>query len=196
MPLYSEVRDEIQTIQRAARAEDAELAQLRNEIAAAEAKLKETTAVIAPDLAQDPLNFENLRSRLNRSAEEQRLSALARIRRNLDAARNEWQTFATPTAADQRQSLERQAATTRQEAERWCASSGQELEHLINQIASIFPDLPSSTGTDPEFARTTALRSVEKEHARCKALLTQDEADTKRLEELKLWPMRPGTGST
>jgi DNA repair protein SbcC/Rad50 len=28
------------------------------------------------------------------------------------------------------------------------------------------------------------LRSVEKEHARCNALLTQDEADTKRLEEL------------
>jgi DNA repair protein SbcC/Rad50 len=196
VPAYYEIRDEIQDIQRATRAEDAELARLRSEIAAAEAQLLETTVVIAPDLAQAPLNLEALRSRLNRSAEEQRLSALARTRRNLDAARNEWQTLATPTAADQRQLLERQAATARQDADRWRASSGEELETLINQIASFFPDLPSSTGTDPEFARTTALRTVEKEQARCIALLTQDEADTKLIGELDQQLARAQSRST
>jgi exonuclease SbcC len=184
VPLYAEVRDEIQTIQGNARAQDAEIAQLRNEIAAAEAKLKETIAIIASDLAHEPLNLEALRSGLNRSAEEQRLSALAQIRRNLDAAHNEWRTLATSTAADRRQSLEQQATRTRGEVDRWRASRGQELERLIDQVASIFPDLPSSTGTDPEFARATALRSVEKEHARCDALLTQDDADAKCLLEL------------
>jgi exonuclease SbcC len=58
------------------------------------------------------------------------------------------------------------------------------LETLVDQLANLFPDLPSPTATDPEFARQTALRAVEKEYARCTALLTQDEANMKRLAEL------------
>lgn len=112
------------------------------------------------------------------------MSELARIRRNLAAAANEWQTLAVPVAADQRQQLERRVASTQRNVQRWRASSGQQLESLIQQLAGLFPDLPSMAGTEPEFTRTTALRSVEKEHLRCTTVLAQDAADIKRLEEL------------
>jgi exonuclease SbcC len=184
VPQYAEIRAEIQDQEQAIRADDAELSELRNQIATAENTLKQTLTIVDANLSQNPINLELVRNQLNRNAEEERLSALARIRRNLEAARNEWHAIAAPAAVDQRQLLESQSASALEDAERWRSSSGRELETLVEQLAGFFPDLPSPTATDPEFARVAAQRSVEKEYARLVALLTQDEADTKRLNEL------------
>ena len=64
------------------------------------------------------------------------------------------------------------------------AEDGPPITQRTSGLADLFPELPSSVSTDPEFARATALRSVEKEFTRCASLLTQDEADIKRLSEL------------
>lgn len=184
VPQYAEIRSEIQAQEHAIRADDAELHELRNQIVISEKTLGQTLAITDASLAQNPLDVELVRRRLNQNIEEERLSALARIRRNLDAAQNEWLVITTSTAVEQRQLVESQAASALQAAEGWRTSTGRELETIIDQLAGLFPDLPSPTATDPEFARTTALRSIEKEYARIIALLTQDEIDTKRISEL------------
>ena len=40
---------------------------------------------------------------------------------------------------------------------------------------------PNSSATQPEFARSTALRAVEKELARCTTLIAQDEIEFKTI---------------
>jgi exonuclease SbcC len=184
LPQYAEVRAEIQDQERAIRAHNAQLKELSSQIAFAEDTLKQTLSALLLNLNHDSSNIDLLRQQLNRSAEERRLSELARIQRRLEAARDEWQSIAISTAAEQRQRLEIQAAATREHAERWKASSGRELEAVVDELANLFPDLPSPAATDPEFARTTGLRAVVKEYERVVALFAQDEADTHRLGEL------------
>jgi exonuclease SbcC len=184
VPEYAEVREQIQALERRIRADDAELTELNTQISTAELALQDTLSALNPGVAQQLLNFDLLRNELNNSGDEGRLSALARIRRNIEAARSEWRSIATPTEANQRQQLESAAAEARQDAEAWRNSDGRELETIVGRLFDLFPELPSSISTDPEFARATALRSVEKELTRCASLLVQDEADQKRLNEL------------
>jgi exonuclease SbcC len=184
VPEYAEVRENIQALERSIRADEAEVAELNSQISAAEVTLQSTLSVLNPTLARQPLDFALLRNELNNSAEEVRLSDLARARRNIEAARSEWQSIATPTDVNQRQQAENAAAEAQQNAEAWRNNDGRELETVVSQLADLFPELPSSISTDPEFARATALRSVEKELNRCASLLAQDEADKRRLGEL------------
>jgi len=166
VPEYAEVREKIQALERSIRADDAELAELNTQISTAEVVLQGTLSALNPRVTQQLLNFDLLRNELNNSADEERLSALARIRRNIEAARSEWRSIATPTEANQRQQLESEAAEAGQNAEAWRNSEGRELETVVSTLGDLFPELPSSVSTDPEFARATALRSVEKELAR------------------------------
>jgi DNA repair protein SbcC/Rad50 len=184
VPQYQELRDEIGNLESTLQGEDAELTELRKQIEESEQQLRETLSVVDANLVQEPIDLQALSRRLDRNAEEERLAALARVRRNVDAAHREWKAISVPTAAEQRRTLERDAELARVKADEWRASSGRDLEILVDQVSNLFPDLPSPMETDPEFARTTALRSVTKELVRCTTLLIQDEADTKQLAQL------------
>ena len=135
VPEYAEVRERIHALERSIRSDDAELAELNTQIGTAEVTLLSTLSVLNPVLAQQPLNFTLLHRELNDSAEEGRLSALARIRRNIEAARNEWRSIATPIEANPRQQLESAAAEARQNADAWRNNDGRELETIISQLS-------------------------------------------------------------
>ena len=184
VPEYAEIRERILSLERSSRVDEAEQGELNSQINAAEAALEGTLLLLNPELVQRPLNLPLVRNELSNSLEERRLSALANIRRNVEAARSEWRSIATPTEVARRQQLESAAAEAQRDVDVWRSNEGRELETLVSRLTDIFPELPSSLSTDPEFARETALRSVEKELSRCVSLLTQDVADSKRISEL------------
>ena len=62
--------------------------------------------------------------------------------------------------------------------------NGAALENLIDQLRNTFANLPSSSGTDPEFARSAAASSVASELNRCINQLDRQDADANRLAEL------------
>jgi exonuclease SbcC len=99
-------------------------------------------------------------------------------------AQEEWNLLSSSVGAEERRRLEDEARTTRAQLDQWRRGPGRKLEDLLAELAALFPDLPSSSATNPELARGAAARAVAKELDRCAALLSQDVTDTNRLTAL------------
>jgi exonuclease SbcC len=185
VPLLHETRDDIQRLHSEIEAQRTELAQLAQDIRAHEDQLKETLKPLGDGLAEQVAIPTSLAAALQSNPEDHALLELARIRRDLTAAREEWQVLSSAGEAAKRTAIEDEARNERALVDQWRAGSGRRLDYLLEELGSLFPDLALPAATNPELARTTAARAVAKELDRITAVLAQDSADTNRVTELE-----------
>jgi exonuclease SbcC len=156
---------------------EAERAPFQQRITAALQRLQSNTAV-------SMLQPTEIDAVLNDDREERRLTELATLRHSLTALQAQWASLATAPGASAQAAAEADQKDTAAELARWREGDGAALEILIGELRSTFADPPSSSGTDPEFARSAAASSVAAELNRCIDQLDRLDADAKRLAEL------------
>jgi exonuclease SbcC len=158
-------------------ASEAERAPLQQRLTAALQLLRSSTTVSTPLPAE-------IDATLNDNQEERRLTELAALRHSLSAMQAQWASLATAPGAAAQASAEADDTDAAAELARWHEVDGAALEILINELRNTFANLPSASGTDPEFARSTAASSVAAELKRCVDQLDRQDSDAKRIAEL------------
>ncbi|MCV3205569.1 AAA family ATPase [Mesorhizobium sp. YC-39] len=143
-------------------------------LAAAEQKLRTLLDGLAPP--GTPLDATSLAPHLEKLQEqvEERLTELARRRRDLNAAASQL-ADAVGDETNQRQVVEAAASNARQALESWTSGPGKQLRDLFDVIRLRFAQLPVSTG-DSEATSDLATTLVTTELERLRELLEDDEA--------------------
>lgn len=124
---------------------------------------------------------DRLISTLESDQEERELVSFASARRELTSLRSGWAAVSASPEAEQRVVAEDEERTARVAVANWRDSAGQRLELVIEDLRSIFPNLPSLASTDPQTAIATATERVVSELRRCNDLLAQDDLATTQL---------------
>ena len=139
-------------------------------------------STLAPDQAIAP---DKLRPDLERRAREheEKLTGLARIRRDLNAAATQVAAAMSTDAGSARSEAERASVAARETLARWQAESGVRLEALLADVQQAFPEIPASS-SDPSAAHSAAKRVVEAARARLRRTVDADDATTKTLGEV------------
>lgn len=185
VPRYAEVRGDMQATENQIKAQEVELLTASRELQAGETALASKLDVLEVSLKNLLSNIGELAKQLRIDPEQSRLAQLARFRRDLFAAREEWRLLTVGATAIQRSAAEASANQTRERLDAWRAGAGQKLNSLVAEVTVFFPDLPSPTATNPQLARDAAERAVIKELERCTALLDRDAADANRIAVLE-----------
>lgn len=183
-PQYFEIRDEIRERSKQIAALQTLSLQLSSSLYEVETRLKGKLASLEANLDHLVANLDQLLPRIRLNTDDQKLLDLARTRRDIVATREEWQAISATIGAEMRAQREEEARVARAFVEQWRAGPGRKLEILVTELSGYFSDLPSSTATNPEFARNAAARSVTKELQRCDSLLKQDAIDAKHIADL------------
>lgn len=124
---------------------------------------------------------ERLVSILEGDQEERDLVSFASARRELASLRSGWSSVSASPEAGQRAVVEDEERMARGALTNWRDAAGQRLEVVIEDLRSIFPNLPSLASTDPQTAVATAIDRVASELKRCSDLLAQDDLATTQL---------------
>lgn len=141
---YGEIRDQI-------REDEAELQRLRGEMAQEEAALRTETEALRIQLAAiDPLLVDlepaEAERRLGLVSEDADLTALVRLRRELEVSQASWQSATSQNAApDNRNDIEAANQADRSALEKWILEYGETLEALLGRAASFFSDISLSS---------------------------------------------------
>ena len=186
---YDQIQSEISTARLA-------LAEVRTqEKQLFDSLVKSATDFIGSQTPFPAQDIEKLRSQLTED-QSQELSQLTRTRRELVAMREEWDSLPIKDI-EARRAIEEERDLAERAASTWKMKVGQTLELLIENLRTEFPNLPSSVVNDPEFARTSVLKTVTEEVGRCSRELEQDDKGTKRIVELnrQVAEARARTGS-
>jgi exonuclease SbcC len=131
------------------------------------------------------VSLEDMRAQFSVNPEERELTTLAKSRRELTVLRSEWELVSIGVDSAERLTTEEMELTANAAVTEWRRTSGHALERLIEGLRGKFSDLPSATGTDPEFARVSALDAVSRELARCSRQLERNDADSATIARLK-----------
>ena len=180
VPEFHELRADVEALEKEIVKLTSEAAQLQASLRDAEENLRNRLEQILKPLI-DVSNLPTIISELRKSSEEDRLSALARLRRDIDAALSEWQSIAANPITEDREKSEQDTHSAQAQLIEWQTGPGATLSNLVAEVAMMFPDLQIPSATNPERARTAALRAAEKELARCVNLLGEDERSTARI---------------
>ncbi|WP_294308618.1 AAA family ATPase [uncultured Sphingomonas sp.] len=141
---YGEMRDQITK-------DETELQRLRGEMAQERAALQTGTEALRLQLAAiDPLlvNLEPAEAerRLGLVSEDADLTALVRLRRELEVSLASWQAATSQNAApDDRNDLEAANQADRSALDKWLFEHGQTLEALLGRAAGFFSDISLSS---------------------------------------------------
>lgn len=187
VPEYREAEEALKRLTSDLSATEASAETARREMADVRARLRALISGLSlsvPALLDDA-NTSELESYLAVDHEERRLVEVARHDRALTALRADWEPLTTGRTAEARVALEAEDRVAVAAAEAWRAAFLHRLETVIENLRSVFPDLPSPSSTDPEFACKAVLERVGAERVRCNALLQKDDATALRLAELE-----------
>jgi len=141
---YGEIRDQIPE-------DEAELLRLRGEMAQEKAALRTRTEALRLQLAAiDPLLVDleptEAGRRLGLVSEDGALTALIRLRRELEVSQASWQWATSQNAApDNRNDIEAANQTHRDALDKWIFEHGQTLEPLLGRAADFFSDISLSS---------------------------------------------------
>ena len=141
-----------------------------------------------------PIEVEPLRATLQRlvTEDEARLTALARMRRNLVGAQDQVREALASEAAGERAQTEQASITSRQALEDWRRTSGRELEAIISAVQARFPDVPP-IASDPGASHAAATATVRAARDRTQNAINNDDAVAKSLSEVQV-ALRQGQG--
>jgi exonuclease SbcC len=157
----------------------------RSERDDAETRLRELAGAALDE--SEAISPEKLLRALQRcvAEHEERLGRLARIRRDLNAARAQVAAAADADAGGVRARAEATSAVARQALETWQAGPGNQLAALLFAIQTIFPDIPAAT-SDPAAAHDAATKLVEAARDRIRIVAEADEAASKFVAESEI----------
>lgn len=182
-PLYWDVRDRIPKIEtentRLLKEQsllDAEIRQLKQNV---QMKL---VSMGLPELTE-PISSRSL-SLLQSNTNESELQQLARMRRDITAVLDQWQSVQSQVTPQEREAVEISLRTANEAMEGWRSTTGKKLELLFSEMATLFSELPSPSSTRPGHARAVAIQAVSAELKRCASVLARDSEDTTQLASL------------
>lgn len=172
---YGEIRDQIPE-------DEAELQRLRGEMAQDEVALRTGTEALRLQLAAiDPLLVDlepaEAEKRLGLVSEYADLTALVRLRRELEVSQASWQSATSQNAApDNRNDIEAANQADRGALDKWIFEHGQTLEALLGRAAGFFSDISlSSESGYVERAKVLTAR-IANDRERVERVLTAHEA--------------------
>lgn len=177
---YGEIRDQITE-------DEAELERLRGELAQEEAALRTGTEALRIQLAAiDPLLVDlepaEAERRLGLVSEDADLTALVRLRRELEVSQASWQSATSQNAApDNRNDIEAANQADRSALDKWIFEHGQTLEALLGRAAKFFSDISlSSESGYVERAKVLTARIVHDRERVERVLAAHEDALLKR----------------
>ncbi len=182
-PLFWAERADAPGLDEAVEASAARVGTAERERDQIEARLRDLSgSTLTADHAVVP---DRLRPDLERCVQEheEKLSRLARIRRDLNAATSQVAAAAKTEAGSARADAEKTSSGAREALARWRAGSGARLEQLLTAIQKAFPEVPASS-SDPSAAHAAAKQAVEGARARLRGTVDADSAATNTLSEI------------
>ena len=185
VPAYSDVERRISEIERTLTRIAGGLKDIDNAFSAQLADLQTELVPLGASVASSNPDFGALLKELEGKDSQEQLMNVARVRRDLLAAKERLQTIQANSSIDERTRLEEGDRFARRQLEDWRQGQGKLLHKTITSLHSTFPNLPSPETADPEVARTAALQTVEAEIRRYSDLIKSQEQVTARLEELR-----------
>lgn len=147
-------------------------------------KIQTALSALLPNDPLDGFDLENLANRLGNAGTEAVAVQATRRLNDLRSLTSAWSKLPSDSGAEERVQVEADEQSARESANEWRATTGAELEELIGSLRVHFPDLPSSSSTDPTTAAAEAERRIANELTRIETLLGNDEAAKKKESEL------------
>jgi DNA repair protein SbcC/Rad50 len=179
---YWDVREKIDSIESLVAEKKADLGRLEAEIQVHIDRLSSNLTKLGLQLPS-PVTSEALAPMLEAETEEPELQRIARIRRNISAAREEWLTLRDRVGGNDREKLQTEAAKHQEALDAWRASEGRALEELFAALAEHFPDLPAPYSA-PDQARASAVVVLDRELQRCVSVIERDAENSNILAAL------------
>jgi DNA repair protein SbcC/Rad50 len=140
VPEFHELRADVEALEKEIVRLTSEAAQLQKSLRDAEDNLrKRLEQLLKPPI--DASNLPAIISELRKSPEEDRLSAIARLRRDIDAALSEWQSIAANPITEDREKSEQHTHSAQAQLNEWQTGPGATLSDLVAEVATMFPDL-------------------------------------------------------
>jgi exonuclease SbcC len=186
VPAYSEVERGISDAERRLTQIAGGLKDINNAIAANLEELRVAAVPLGLLIASTFSNYGDVLKDLEAKSSKNQLMTIARIRRDLLAAKERLATIEANSGLDQRTRLEENDRLARRQLEEWRQGSGMLLNETIGTLLPKFPGLPSADSADPELARSAALRAIEGEIRRYSDLIAKQEQAAKRLEDIRV----------
>jgi exonuclease SbcC len=183
VPAYSDVERRISDIQRRLIGIAGGLKDIDNSVAALFRELQVSLTPLGLSGSPATSEYGVLLKSLEAKSSKNQLMSVARIRRDLMAAKESLMTIEVNRDTSQRTQLEEHDLSARRQLEDWRQGQGRVLKETIASLLPAFPSLPSPDSADPEVARSAALRVIEAEIRRYSDLLGSQEQISKRLEE-------------
>jgi exonuclease SbcC len=183
VPAYAEVERKIKDLDARAVKGTATLTEIDAEIATRSAKLNAAVVPLGLTVHAAVQGYAELLKALEAKASSTRLMAVARMRRDLLAAKETLNTLEAQDSVVQRTQLEESDLSAGRQLEEWRKGPGSILNEIIESLQGTFPSLPSPRFVDPEVARSPALKLVEAEIKRHTELISKQEAIGKKLAE-------------
>lgn len=165
---------------------------IRDEAARTEAKLRELAGPLTAD--GDSIEVTAVRPALAElvNTSEKRLTALARIRRDISGASEQVREAMVSDADGERIHTEQASVAAREALTLWQSGAGRDLEALIGAVRETFPDVPP-VSPDPAASHLVALQAVKATRDRSQALAAADDATAQQLSEMQV-AIRQGQG--
>jgi exonuclease SbcC len=183
VPAYSEIERKISDMERRLTRIAGGLKDVDNAIASQLSELQISLVPLGssgiPAISESGVLLKALEAKSSKN----QLMNVARIRRDLLAAKERLVTMEANRDVSQRTLLEERELSARRQLEDWRQGRGKILKDTIADLLPSFPSLPSPDSADPEVARSAALRAVEAEIRRYSDLITHQEQVAKKLEE-------------
>ena len=180
--MYWEVRDRLPIVQQ-------ELGRLARESSSTEG-LANDLFTIAQDLfemhwpAESALPTSEWLKYLTQLSYETDLEGTTQLKREIASLSEQWRRSESAAANRGLMTTAETAATDTDKAlQAWLQTVGRQLSDAFQELSAYFSDLPSPVANRPEYARATAMASVNSEIQRCEHAVAQDDASRKRATE-------------
>lgn len=185
VPAYAEVERKVKDLDARAAKGTITLTEIEGVIATHRGKLQVATVPLGLTVDPAAKEYGELLKSLEAKGSDSRLMSVARIRRDLLAAKERLTTVEIQDTVAQRTQLEESDLSARRQLEEWRQGPGLILNVIIESLLGTFPSLPSPNSVDPEVARSAALDVVDAESRRYAELIAKQEAIGKRLTEVE-----------
>ncbi len=112
------------------------------------------------------------------------LQSIAQLRREIIAARTQWESVRTLLSGSVIADAERSAAESSQSLDRWREGGGKQISQVADRVRALLPDIPDPAVVGPSRAINYAIEFVERELHRNTQLLKRDADDTTQIANL------------